>query len=362
MQIQQRLNFVKKEVPAWSRGSISTPAGMVYRVSTDWSRTDCWGAIKSRVGAFRMKYSVPPGLYAVGDPTKDSDVFVTANYKLSFDTLRRALRGMDAWVLVLDTKSINVWCAAGKGTFGTDELTRRILDARLDALVSHRRVILPQLGAVGVNAREVEKKTGFRVSFGPVRAHDIPPYVNAGYKKTKVMSTVGFSMLDRLILTPLEINPMMKKYPWYALGVLLLFGLQPSGLLFKEAWYGGLPFLVMGLLSAVSGAFLTPVFLPFIPFRSFGVKGWIMGMIVTIFAVYYFRIIDTDSHLLLAAAYLLFPALSSYIALQFTGSTTFTGISGVNKELKIGIPLYIGTVGLSLVLLVLFKLQEWRLL
>ena len=46
--------------------------------------------------------------------------------KLSFDILRRELKGLNAWVLVLDTKSINVWCAAGKGTFSTNELISRM--------------------------------------------------------------------------------------------------------------------------------------------------------------------------------------------------------------------------------------------
>jgi hypothetical protein len=109
----QTLKFVKKTAPPWSSGTVSTPSGTVYRVSTEWTRQDYWGMIKSRSGAFRMNYSVPPGLYAVGEPTKDSDVFVTANYKLTFDTLRRELKGLNAWILVLDTKSINVWCAAG---------------------------------------------------------------------------------------------------------------------------------------------------------------------------------------------------------------------------------------------------------
>jgi hypothetical protein len=66
-----------------------------------------------------------------------------------------------------------------------------------------------------------------------------------------------------------------------------------------------------------------------------------------------------NSILLLAVVWLFFPALSSYIALQFTGSSTFTGMSGVKKELKIGMPIYIGTAGLSLILLILFKVKEW---
>lgn len=362
MQNMQTLKFVKKEIPYWATGTVAVAGGSVFRVSSDWIRADYIGMIKSRIGAFRMNYAVTAGLYAVGDPTKDSDVFVTANYKLTFDILRRTLKGLNAWVLVLDTKSINVWCAAGKGTFGTDELIKRISEARLDAVVSHRRIILPQLGAVGVNAAAVQKKTGFRVSFGPVRAKDIPAYVHAGHKKTKEMSTITFPMLDRLVLTPMEINPAMKKYPWFAGGVLLLFGLQPTGLLFDPAWSGGLPFLVMGLISVLAGAFVTPVLLPFVPFRSFAIKGWIVGMLLTLLAVHGLGIIDNESSLVLAATYLLFPALSSYIALQFTGSTTYTGMSGVNKELKIGIPLYITAAGASLVLVVLFKLQEWRIL
>ena len=46
---------------------------------------------------------------------------------------------------------------------------------------------------------------------------------------------------------------------------------------------GGLPFLLLGLISVLAGAFLTPALLPFIPFRSFAVKGWIVGL-ATVFA------------------------------------------------------------------------------
>jgi len=355
----QTLKFVKKTAPPWSIGEVAAPAGTVYRISSDWSRQDTWGMIKSRISGFRMSYTVAPGLYAVGEPTADSDVLVTANYKLTFDIVRRALKGLNAWLLVLDTKSINVWCAAGKGTFGTDELVNRIAAVKLDAVVSHRRLILPQLGAVGVNAAAVQKKTGFRISFGPVEARDITAYIQAGYKKTKDMATMRFPMLDRLILTPMEINPAMKKFPWIAGGILLVFGLQPSGILFSEAWANGLPFLALALVSVLAGALITPALLPFVPSRSFAIKGWIVGVCCLYLSTLY---IGVQHPLLLAAAYLLFPALSSYIALQFTGATTFTGMSGVKKELRIGVPLYFTAAGVSLVLVVLFKIREWGLI
>ena len=75
-----------------------------------------------------MHFRVEPGLYALGDPSTSSPVLVTANYKMSFDRLRSSLPGRDTWILVLDTKGINVWCAAGKGSIGTDELVTCIAE------------------------------------------------------------------------------------------------------------------------------------------------------------------------------------------------------------------------------------------
>jgi hypothetical protein len=309
-----------------------------------------------------MAYTVEPGLYAMGSPDKDSEVLVTANYKLTFDIVRRNLVGISAWVLVLDTKSINVWCAAGKGTFGTEELVERMGKVQLDKVVNHRCIILPQLGAVGVASGEVQKRTGFRVHFGPVEARDIPAYLKAGRKKTREMSIMQFGMADRIVLTPMEINPAMKQYPWFAATVLIIFGLQPTGIVFASAWSGGLPFLILGLIAVLAGALLTPALLPYVPFRSFAIKGWIMGMAAVLLAFALLGPGMVPGSLLMAVVLILFPALSSYIALQFTGSTTFTGMSGVKKELKIGIPLYTAAVGVSLVLLVVYKLKEWEVL
>jgi len=352
----------EKALPQIAVGWDRSTSGTIRKVSTEWTRSDYWGMIKCRISAFRTRYTVSPGLYAVGEPSNESDVFVSANYKFSFDVLRRELKGMNAWILVLDTKGINVWCAAGKGTFGTDELIKRIQGAKLDAVVSHRRIIVPQLGAVGVSSGEVKKKTGFTVFYGPVQAADIPAYIRAGYRKTKEMSLMQFSLFDRLVLTPMEINPFMKKYPWFAAAVLLIFGLQPSGILFQQAWIGGLPFLLLGLAAIVAGAFLTPVLLPFIPVRSFAVKGWLMGVLSLSTVMPFLKVGLQRSVLLLIIAWLFFPLLSSYIALQFTGSTTFTGMSGVQKELKIGLPIYIGAAGITLLLVVLYKIAEWGIL
>jgi hypothetical protein len=179
-------------------------------VSTTLSFNDTLGAWKARWGIGRMDYTVEPGLYAVGKPDSESPVFVSANYKLTFDTLRKNLSGLDCWLLILDTKGINVWCAAGKGTFGTDELISRIETSELSKYVTHKKLVLPQLGATGVSAHEVKQKSGYDINYGPVRAEDIKAYIEAGYKAAKEMRTVKFDLWDRLVLIPMELIPALK--------------------------------------------------------------------------------------------------------------------------------------------------------
>lgn len=334
---------------------------IVGKVSAEWTWMDYIGQIRCRISSFRNSYTVQPGLYAVGSPGKDSDVFVSANYKLSFDILRRALKGMNAWLLVLDTKGINVWCAAGKGTFGTDELIKRIMESQLEKVVSHKRIIAPQLGAPGIAAHIVQQKTGFMVYYGPVDAQYIRQYLEAGHKATDEMRRVKFTFWDRLVLTPMEMIPALKIYALYALLMFFVTGLKPSGIIFKDGLADGLPFIFLGLLSVLAGAFATPLFLPLVPFRSFAVKGWLVGLVFILIGINSISI-AMPTTVFYAFSFLFFPLSSSYIALQFTGATVFTGMSGVKKELKFAMPVYISAAIISFGLLVLFKLNQWVLL
>ncbi|MDH3972932.1 MAG: mercury methylation corrinoid protein HgcA [Deltaproteobacteria bacterium] len=334
----------------------------ITAVDSHWTARDHWGRIKARSGSFRNTYMVNPGLYKIGEPDEKAEVFVTANYKFTFDILRRELKGLDGWILVLDTKGINVWCAAGKGTFSTDELVKRIKVTGLEGIVSHRRLILPQLGGVGIKAHVVKEQSGFHLHYGPVEASDIPAYLEAGRKATKEMRLVQFKWLDRLILTPIELNAVMKKFGIYALLVLVYSGIDRSGILFDKAYHEGLLFIGLGLLSVLAGAFITPVVLPFIPFRSFAIKGWIAGLAALIVFSFGTGMTAGMSPLLIIFSYIFFPLLSSYLALQFTGATTFTNMSGVVKELKYAFPLYKSGIVISLLLLIAQKALEWRII
>ena len=353
----------KKAAPPWADGFLETPAGRVPRVAAAWGRAEQRGRRLCRwSNAFRMSYTVDPGLYATGNPSPESPVLVTANYKLSFDLLRKELPGIDAWILVLDTKGINVWCAAGKGTFGTGELLRRLQSVKLAEVVSHRRLVLPQLGAPGIQAHVVRQESGFAVDYGPVRAEDLPTYLRAGRKATAAMRAVRFGWKDRLELTPMELLPALRRYPWLLLGLFLLFGLQPQGILFRPALAGSWSFALLGLAAILTGSLLVPLFLPWVPFRSFALKGWLAGAAVTgaFLALRWGALSGNLFLIVLAAAF--FPAASSYLALMFTGTTVYTGLSGVQKEMRFALPLYIAAQAVTAACAVLAVLRYWGLL
>jgi len=341
-------------------GSNTNPAANAPAASTRWSGLDRLGRLKCRLfNSFRMNYRVTPGIYAVGTPNGGSPVLVTSNYKLSFDLLRRELSGIPAWILVLDTRGINVWCAAGKGSFGTEELIQRIRSTRLPEIVEHRKIVLPQLGAPGVQAHIVKERTGFSVEYGPVHAGDLPAYLRSGHKATAQMRRVRFGFRERLDLTPMEIVPALKAFGIFLAAVFILLGLQPAGILFRSALRNGLPIAILGAAALLAGTFLTPLLLPWIPFRSFALKGFLIGGLTTAALVFFIPAQALQSVFLQAFSLVLFPAVSSYLALQFTGSTTFTSISGVKKELKFGLPLYIAAGAIASALLLFYKLEEW---
>ncbi len=356
------LSFGEIQAAPYISGYIKTAAGEIPQVFTVLSRLDKWETVKARMSSFRMSFTVTPGIYAAGKPDENSDVIVTANYKMSFDAVRSELNGINAWILVLDTKGINVWCAAGKGTFGTDELIRRILKSNLSKIVSHKNVIVPQLGAPGIDSGEVRRKSGFRVIYGPVRAKDLPLFIQNGHKCDTEMRRVRFDIADRLILTPIELRQIFSKFHFFALFVFIFFGLTSEGIIFRDSIMKGSFFLASGLLSIFAGAFITPVFLPYIPFRAFTMKGWVAGIVIFSGSFYIFGIFESYNLFLIISAMILFPLLSSYMAFQFTGASTYTSLSGVKKELKIALPFYISGTVLSLIFLVLYKVSDWGII
>ncbi len=314
----------------------------VHDLRDSWNWRDYLGMFLVRTGFKRMGYGISPGLYRFGESGPDSDVLVTANYKLTVDILRKELKGSNFWVLVLDTKNVNVWCAAGKGTFGTQELINKIESSRLDSLLSHRSLILPQLGAPGVAAHEVKARTGFRVVYGPVSAADLPEFLYNGKNADTEMRQVKFPVKERLILIPVEMRQNL--FPVFLLACFL--GLTP---LFTGGGISGSG-LVIALIGWVGGAFLGPVLLPWLPMRAFWIKGGVLGGCLG--AVLGLTSI-IDGAVRIGAGVLILFSVVSHILMNFTGCTTFTSQSGVERELRIGLPVQITALVAGAVLWIL---------
>jgi len=340
--LKTKINFQTLKPVAFTAPTVSTQLELV----------DYLGAIKVRWGIGRDNYRVEPGLYKVGKPTADSDVMVSANYKLSFDHLRKNLQGINAWILVIDTKGVNVWCAAGKGTFSTCTVVKSIKENSLDLMVNHRRIIVPQLAATGVAAHKVKEQSGFKVIFGPVRAKDIPAFIEAGYKTTPEMRKMVFPIQERAKLVPVDF--MYRKFQLLLALVTVFFlsGLDKTGFLFQKMVETSLFPLINIFGAYLAGIVLAPIFLPLIPFRTFSMKGAFWGAVVSVGLNLLF-----EAPLLEGIALgLINLSIASFMMMNFTGSSTFTSLSGVQKEMKVAIPLQIAFASIGLVLFIISKL------
>ncbi|MBL7047206.1 MAG: 4Fe-4S binding protein [Candidatus Marinimicrobia bacterium] len=137
------------------------------------------------------------GLIRIGNPDRNSPVLLTCNYHLTVQRMKRALRGLDAFLLVANSRGINVWCAATGGLFTNHDAVSVLKTSGIEDLVDHREVILPQLAATGLERKVIKKKTGWKGIWGPVEAMDIKEFLANGETKIESMRQVEFPMVRR---------------------------------------------------------------------------------------------------------------------------------------------------------------------
>ncbi|MEE9410896.1 MAG: HgcAB-like fusion protein, partial [Candidatus Heimdallarchaeota archaeon] len=184
------------------------------------------------------------GCRKIGSPDQDSPVFLTCNFHLTVLRVKRALRGIDCYLLVANSKGINVWCASAGGLLNNHSVISIIKTSGIEEKVEHKKIILPQLAAPGIEANEIKKKTGWNVIWGPVDAKDIPSFLKKNFVKTTEMNSIRFSIIQRIevasmwafmisiILTIIWLPLFLRETPamliqvWYiSLAVFLLFPL-----------------------------------------------------------------------------------------------------------------------------------------
>jgi len=145
---------------------------------------------------------IEPGIYPSGNPNEESPIIVTANYIYTYIKVMRALKGIDAWVLCVDSNGINVWCAARGDNFGNKQLIEAVELSGIINVTKKKTLILPQLSAGGVSSPLISMEAPnfpFKVKFGPVWAKFLPKYLKENpAKKTDKMKLAKFSLTHRM--------------------------------------------------------------------------------------------------------------------------------------------------------------------
>lgn len=292
------------------------------------------GYLGALSGIIRDNYRVSPGLYALGRPDRNSPVLVSCNYKLTLDVLRREMKKRSCWILVVETFGINVWCAAGKKSFSTREVARRVRQSGLDKVVDHRILIIPQLAAPSVAAHELRGLCGFKGVFGPIRAKDLPGFIDNEMKADPGMREVKFPFSERMKVAMVEVFSARKFMAWTMLICFLLAAAGPGGLSLQGTAMSALGAFAVVLTGFLTGTFLVPAILPLLKARAFAAKGLLAGFPVgVVTALVLARSLPEGLAAVAGAA-----AMSSWFAMHYTGSTPFTSLSGVDREMRLYIP------------------------
>lgn len=226
-----------------------------------------------------LPFPTRTGLVRIGDPGPGSPVLLTGNFRLTVDRVRSALTGLDAYLLVANSRGVNVWCAATGGLLTDHDVISVIKTSGIDGLVDRREVVLPQLAATGIDGKHVRQRTGWRVVWGPVEAADIPRFLSTGRSSTPAMRAVTFgwrrrfemgvawafpmSLLSLVLLAfwPAGVLPLVGLVWVVALGLFLAFPLyepllhthtRHRGLVVFDAGQRGLPVVIWAGLVAVA--------------------------------------------------------------------------------------------------------------
>jgi acetyl-CoA decarbonylase/synthase complex subunit gamma len=160
------------------------------------------------------------------------------------------------------------------------------------------------------------------------------------------MRRKSFDLGERAALVPMELVPALKWAAALAAALVLLSGLGGSeGYLAELAAHG--PIAALSVASIlIAGAVATPLFLPLLPGRAFSAKGAVAGaaLFAPIWIAFWFTASGVGRvglGLELTGLGALAMAGAAFLALNFTGATTFTSLSGVRREMRLAVPLEI---------------------
>ncbi|MFX1387178.1 MAG: methyltransferase domain-containing protein [Promethearchaeota archaeon] len=228
---------------------------------------------------------IEPGLYQSGNPDKNSPIIVTANYIYTYIKVMRALKGIDAWVLCVDSKGINVWCAARGNNFGNKQVIEAVEASGITKITEKKTLILPQLSAGGIAAPLIKSEAPdfpFNILYGPVWVKYLPQFLKERpAKKSEKMKLARFTGSHRLRAGITHTTFLFRKiflWPTIALFLILLGFVLTDILWIGNLWLVG----EIWLWIIITNAIIALLF-PITKFtRKFKTKGLVFGIIIVL--------------------------------------------------------------------------------
>ncbi len=187
------------------------------------------------------------GLIKIGSPGRNSPVILTCNYHLTVVKVKRALKETDCYLLVANSRGLNVWCGSAGGHLTNHSIISALKTSGIEEHVHHRYVILPQLAAAGIESRVIKKKTAWKIVWGPVYAKDIPAFIESNFKKTAEMREIRFPLGQRIEMA------VMWAFPFSIIASIIIIPFRPGMLLPLNALIWGLSFLIFTSFPLYSG-------------------------------------------------------------------------------------------------------------
>jgi len=123
---------------------------------------------------------VEPKIYPIGEPTKESPVFVTTNFSLTYFIVGGEIEnsGLNAWLVVPECEGMSVLTAWAAGKFSGASVAKFCKEAGLEEQVTSRDIVIP--GYVAQISGELEENLpGWNVMVGPQEASDIESFIKA---------------------------------------------------------------------------------------------------------------------------------------------------------------------------------------
>jgi acetyl-CoA decarbonylase/synthase complex subunit gamma len=121
---------------------------------------------------------VDPKVYPIGEPTKDSMLFVTTNFSLTYFLVSGEIEnsGVAANLIVVDTEGMSVLTGWAAGKFSGEKVANAVKASGLPEQLDRKRIIIP--GYVAQISGEIEEGLpGWEVLVGPGEASDIGSFI-----------------------------------------------------------------------------------------------------------------------------------------------------------------------------------------